>query len=414
MARTKKSPLWIALFIAIPLCACQTAEKIPEAAPSATQTAEQSTEPTVTETPVPSPVESEKPIITAAPSAEPIAAEPPAPPLDISEEPPLDDFSASIAVPDFLTGEQQDLYRRAHCLYLNLFGAAPACVDCLGNAQNGSSNETVVIDDMTYTLSHGRYRSWADFNALVHAVFTEEFWDEHNSPVPADGKPWIIFREYNGSLCYLDTEKGQGYYYNENFPDEFRLESQSEDRILFTLIGHYSWAWPKEGETFEERDARRAREYEYTIEFPIRMVLTEDGWRFDVFHSALVDENFSPQGRIIEDDKVSYVDERLGFSMEFPESWRGKLEAEQNYDISWGGWGGGHCITFYHSFNWQGQTRPRGPQRACWLRFRPCRATARLRTAALPSHPLGPSGVRRSFARAGDVPGKVVDEALLA
>lgn len=51
-------------------------------------------------------------------------------------------------------------------------------------------------------------------------------------------------------------------------------------------------------------------------------------------------------GRIIEDEKVSYVDERLGFSMEFPESWRGKLEVEQDYDMI--NWDGGHCITFYH------------------------------------------------------------------
>lgn len=51
-------------------------------------------------------------------------------------------------------------------------------------------------------------------------------------------------------------------------------------------------------------------------------------------------------GRMIEDDKVSYVDERLGFSMEFPESWLGKLEVEQDYDKL--NWDGGHGITFYH------------------------------------------------------------------
>ena len=248
--------------------------------------------------PVPSVAE---PAITPAPSMveptvvpPPTPAEPtptPVPALDFSKEPPLDEFSASIAVPDFLTPEQQDLYRRAHCLYLNLFGVTSANVDHLGEAprQIGSS-DTVVIDEMTYTFSYGRYRKWADFDALVHAVFTEKFWNEHNNFVSAVGKPWILFREYNGALCYLETQKGQGDYYNGNFPDEFRVEKQTEEEISFTLIGHYSPVWPKEGETSEERNARLEREFEYTLEFPIRMVLTENGWRFDEFHSGLVDE----------------------------------------------------------------------------------------------------------------------------
>lgn len=201
----------------------------------------------------------------------------------------MDEFSASIAVPDFLTQEQQDLYRRAHCVYLNLFGVTTANVDYMGGPF-GFSNDTVVIDDMTYTFSRGRYRKWEDFDALVHAVFTEKFWDERNNSVSAVGKPWILFREYDGMLCYLETEKGQGNYYNDNFPDEFRLEKQTEEEISFALIGHYSWVYPREGETSEERDARRKREYECTQEFPIRMVLTENGWRFDEFHSALADE----------------------------------------------------------------------------------------------------------------------------
>lgn len=229
---------------------------------------------------------------TVVPTPTPAGPTPtPAPTLDFSKEPPLDEFSASIAVPDFLTEEQQDLYRRAHCVYLNLFGVTTAFVDYMGDPprQIGSS-DTVVIDEMTYTFSYGRYRKWADFDALVHAVFTEKFWNEHNNSVSAVGKPWILFREYNGALCYLETQKGQGDYYNGNFPDEFRVEKQTEEEISFTLIGHYSPVWPKEGETSEERNARLEREFEYTLEFPIRMVLTENGWRFDEFHSGLVDE----------------------------------------------------------------------------------------------------------------------------
>lgn len=278
------------------LSACAPAAPSPSGtaspAPSAAEPTPTQAEPTATPVPTPSVAEA-----TPAPAEPTATPAPTAAPLDFSQEPPLDEYSASIAVPDFLTEEQQYLYQRAHCLYLNLFGVTSANVDRLGRlgvAPRQSEYDTVVIDDMTYTVSHGRYRKWEEFDALVHAAFTDKFWDEHNNSVSAVGEPWIMFREYNGMLCYLETEKGQGYYYNENFPDEFRLEKQTEDEILFTLIGHYSWVWPREGETYEERDARLEREYEYTLEFPMRMVLTEDGWRFDEFHSGLVDERSEP------------------------------------------------------------------------------------------------------------------------
>lgn len=209
-------------------------------------------------------------------------------PVDL--EIPLDDYSASIAVPDFLTEEQQLLYRQAHCIYSHLFGVSTAFVDRIGSPQKGLSNETVTIDDTVYTISHGAYRQWTDFDALVHSVFTDDFWSGHNNISSALGTPIILFRAYGDTLCYLETERGLGVCHNENFPDEFRLESQSEDVISFTLIGHYSEIYPKDGETPEQRDMRRQKEYEYTLEFPMKLVLTNHGWRFDEFHSALVDE----------------------------------------------------------------------------------------------------------------------------
>ena len=102
---------------------------------------------------------------TVVPTPTPAGPTPtPAPTLDFSKEPPLDEFSAYIAVPAFLTEEQQDLYRRAHCVYLNLFGVTTAFVDYMGDPRRQiGSSDTVVIDEMTYTFSYGRYRKWADF-----------------------------------------------------------------------------------------------------------------------------------------------------------------------------------------------------------------------------------------------------------
>jgi len=215
----------------------------------------------------------------------------PVPTLDFSKEPPLDEFSASIAVPDFLTEEQQDLYRRAHCLYQNMFGGVTYAIDLDFPAVETIEWEEpmegfFVSGDYRYQPAQGRYQRWADFDGMIHSVFTDHFWKSRSTL--SNGQP--IYQDFDGRLGIVELERGSGNYYNENFPDEFRLEKQTEEEISFTLIGHYSWVYPREGETSEERDARRKREYECTQEFPIRIVLTENGWRFDEFHSALADE----------------------------------------------------------------------------------------------------------------------------
>ena len=49
-----------------------------------------------------------------------------------------------------------------------------------------------------------------------------------------------------------------------------------------------------DGESPEQRDARLAAGYDYTIDFPMRMVRTQDGWRFDEFHLAGTDCDLPP------------------------------------------------------------------------------------------------------------------------
>ena len=206
-----------------------------------------------------------------------------------------DDVSAGVlaAAPDFLTVQQQHLYREARALYQSMFGGETTFIDDF--LSDGAPRldpdpyESVEMDGYTYLLAKGRYRRWEDFDAAVHGVFTDAFWDSRNLRLGDDGTV-PIYRDIDGRLGIVELSRGSGYYYNENFPDEFRLDSQTGDTISFTLIGHYSLPWPREGETYEERDRRWAQGYEYTLEFPIKMVLTENGWRFDEFHSALADE----------------------------------------------------------------------------------------------------------------------------
>lgn len=349
MKRSLRSLSTAGLLIFALLSSCAPTPPSPSGEVSPPSVAESTTTPAAVATPTPAPA---KPTTTpaAVETPTPTAVETPAPSVEAATPPPapaeipLTDYAKSSAVPDFLTTEQQTLYRQAQSLYGGMFGGITLWIDSgvFRGSEPGPYRDPVELDGYIYTIASGVYQNWADFDAAIHSVFTDRFWVSRNTLF--DGIP--IYREIDGRLGVLELERGAGYCYNENFPDEFRLDKQTEEEISFTLIGHYSWVFPNEGETYEERNARRAREYEWTWDFPIRMVLTEDGWRFDKFYTALADEDGPPWGRIIEGDKVAYVDERLGFAMEFPESWRGKLEAEPEYDLDHRD--GGHCITFYH------------------------------------------------------------------
>ena len=85
-----------------------------------------------------------------------------------------------------------------------------------------------------------------------------------------------IYVRNGEQLCFLDASRGGGYYRDDSRPDTFTLVEQTEDEISFTLTGCYS----PMGEGGED----------YTIDFPIRLVRTEAGWRFDEFHETTVDE----------------------------------------------------------------------------------------------------------------------------
>ena len=181
---------------------------------------------------------------------------------------PLDELSLSVPVPDFLDEEQQLLYRQAYSLYIHLLGCESGGVEYSELYPQERSNETVELNGRTYLAARGPFAAWKDFDAAIHAVFTEDFWE-------AQGREETYVR--NGEqLCFLDISRGGGYYRDDSRPDTFTLTEQTEDEISFTLTGYYT-AWGEGGE-------------EYTIDFPIRLVRTEEGWRFDEFHQTTVDE----------------------------------------------------------------------------------------------------------------------------
>jgi len=140
------------------------------------------------------------------------------------------------------------------------------------------------------TLAHGRLDSHQGpfvmrqeagphqvFARVVHALFTDTFWsacnDDGNAP---------IYIEHDGRLFILDCAYGDQYY-NSNIPDEFTLTAQTDDRIDFTVTAHYSYPYPRRDETEAERDERLETSYEYTRTYPVTLIYTDAGWRFDAF-----------------------------------------------------------------------------------------------------------------------------------
>ena len=198
----------------------------------------------------------------------------------LSDEPPLTEEDMRLAVPDFLTEEQQLLYRRAHSLYQHMFDGETTGIDDAFPAAGGQTEYdeyTPDGSDYTYICSHSRWQSWADFDRVIHALFTDTFWsacnDDGNAP---------IYIEHDGRLFILDCAYGDQYY-NSNIPDEFTLTARTDDRIDFTVTAHYSYPYPRWDETDDERDKRLETSYEYTRTYPVTLIYTDAGWRFDAF-----------------------------------------------------------------------------------------------------------------------------------
>ncbi len=210
------------------------------------------------------------------------------------EDVPLDDRALAAAVPDFLTEEQQTLYRQASALYDAMFGGETTGIDYEFPAADGQTEYdeyTPDGSDYTYISSHSRWQNWNDFDRVVHGVFTDRLWAECNE-TDFSGSP-SVYIEHDGKLYILDCSYG-GQYYNNNIPDEFTLTAQTGERIDFTVTAHYSYPCPRQGESYEERDERLKTSYEFTLAFPVVLLRTDAGWRFDAFCTGTAAEMRCP------------------------------------------------------------------------------------------------------------------------
>lgn len=197
---------------------------------------------------------------------------------------PLDEY-AQATVPDFLDEDQQLLYHQALVMYAHIFGATSESADSWpGHPGSYGGKEPVDYNGSRYWPATGLYSRWSDFEEAVLSVFTQDFWKSRNEQAA-----YSTYVNIDGVMHYLDWARGSGGY-NDNFPPTFRLVERTDDTISFIMTGYYSDSRQFYGiASDEEIAAWLSAGWEYSIEFPMRMVRTERGWRFDEFHSARTD-----------------------------------------------------------------------------------------------------------------------------
>ena len=218
------------------------------------------------------------------------------------------DPAVNVSVPSFLDMDQKWLYQEAYTLYSHIFGANTEEVDTWASPVTLPPAEPVERNGTIYESVNGLFANWEDFEAAALSVFTPAFWEARNTyQVDEDGTPHHIYINVDGRTYYIAAARGSGGL-NDNFPDTFHLPTQTETEISFVLMGHYSEGHLLEGESPEERDARLAANWEEYIGYPMKLVLTENGWRFDGFHVTATDNALLPYANQAAPNPALYPD----------------------------------------------------------------------------------------------------------
>lgn len=181
-------------------------------------------------------------------------------------EPPLEGEAAGMPAPDFLDAAQQKLYRQALAVSVFLYNgnANPdAAFPPPDDASLPESPGTVQVDGLTYTYAFGRYKHYADFEAMLQAVFTPEY----VANVLGGNPP--VFLNRDGRLAVLALENAQSAF-PSGTPSGFELVQRTDDEILFYV--QFSIEAPESEDGGASGNA-------YTLSCPVQLCHTENGWR---------------------------------------------------------------------------------------------------------------------------------------
>ena len=180
---------------------------------------------------------------------------------------------ADCEAPDFLTEEQQTLYRKANTAYKQF----SLYTDGFGSTEYNPV--TVEEYDNSFCVGNGSITTWNDFETAMLGLFTPDYLEalNININVLGDGTTYryVHFADYQGQLAFSDGARGSNITYLG--PDTFELISQTEDEIRFYVIGTYQdYVENEAGELVQEGEITQ-RKYE------IVLTHTETGWRFSQF-----------------------------------------------------------------------------------------------------------------------------------
>lgn len=180
---------------------------------------------------------------------------------------------ADCEVPDFLTEEQQTLYRKAYTAYKQF----ALYTDGFGSTEYNPV--TVEEYDNSFCVGNGSITTWKDYETAMLGLFTPDYLEELNLTVTEleDGTTlrYAHFADYQGQLAYSDGARGSNNAYIP--PDTFELISQTEDEIRFYVIGTYHAEEENEEGMLVWTDETTQKKYE------IVLTHTENGWRFSQF-----------------------------------------------------------------------------------------------------------------------------------
>lgn len=218
--------------------------------------------PTATAAPAPTAVPTESSTSTVA---TPVPT--PSPAADIGTE--YEDLS-------FLSDDQRQVYELAYGLRYALYGLPDNLLwqDSTPQFKQQSDDGVSVRREGNYLLYENPY---SDFTDLMQRIFTADFIQSlgplyTEKFIDLDGH--LATSTDSALTCPMMDDLSRTVM--DNCPDTYRLESMTDDTVVFALIAHYDRNWDTSF-TPDKMDV-------YTIEYPIRLVRTADGWRVDEFH----------------------------------------------------------------------------------------------------------------------------------
>lgn len=201
--------------------------------------------------------------------------------VDAENEPPLSERDLQIPAPEFLTEEQQRLYRRAYKLML--VRAGTYIIDdtqyfpYTAPGTTHTQADTITLDGYDYTPALNRYRDWGVFYSALRSCFTADFLDFVY--LSSDGVTY--FRPVNGNMYYLPTERGFAAGYDQDTTTmTFTKLEETDDQIVIQVTAVYA---TDDTGSPAFRQAVQDGLVSDTDAYDITLVRDGTGWRFAQF-----------------------------------------------------------------------------------------------------------------------------------